>query len=467
KDWQLKGSFMRILVIDDEKIQRETLAAILSDSGYVVTTAMNVADAEAHVSAEIYDVVLSDFRMPDGTGLQVAEKVRGRLPEAAVFLMTAYADVNSVIESLRLGVVDYILKPINVESLLAKLQRLSEHREMRSELQDLRIKIAQREGGSLLGASAEIENLRQMIDRIALTKGTVLISGESGTGKEVAARLIHQRSSDAAKKFQAINCAAIPENLLESELFGHKKGAFTGAVSDRDGLFKLANGGTLFLDEIGDMPKALQSKLLRVLQEREVTPVGDTKSIKIDIRLIAASNRDLAIEVANGNFRQDLYYRINVVQIHMPPLREHPDDIPILAGHFVDKYVKEFHKKPLRISNEVMRALMDYQWPGNVRELENAIERAVILGPGEGPIELEHLPANFQALRPMRKGLDSAQELDVAISSFSRRHILKVLETTLGDKKEAAKILGLSLSSLYRKMDDFAIPKKTTTESGR
>lgn len=462
---------MRILVVDDEKIQRETLAAILGDNGYSVAVAMNVAEARKLVTTSLFDLVLSDFKMPDGNGLQVAEAVRKVLPEAGIFLMTAYADVGSVIESMRIGVLDYLLKPINVESLLRKINMFKEHRDMQSELKDLRTKLARRDSGLLLGDSPEIESLRQTIDRIAQTKGTVLVTGESGTGKEVAARLIHTQSAEAGKKFQAINCAAIPENLLESELFGHKKGSFTGAVSDKEGLFKIASGGTVFLDEIGELPKSLQAKLLRVLQEREITPVGDTKSFKIDIRLIAATNRDLAAEAAVGNFRQDLFYRINVVQICMPALRDHPDDIPILVQHFIEKYVKEFNKKPLRISNEAMRALMEYHWPGNVRELENVVERSIILGPTEGLIEVEHLPVNFQSLRSgkFKGGMDShagsALELDVAVANFARKHISKVLEQTQGDKKEAAKVLGLSLSSLYRKLDDFAIPTKVSSEA--
>lgn len=460
---------MRILIVDDERVQRETLGAILSDRGYDVVVASGVIEAKSKISAQVFDIILSDFKMPDGTGVQVVEYARKFLPEALAFIMTAYADVNSIIESMRLGVLDYLLKPINVENLLGKLSLLSERLEMQQELQDLRSRLNRQEGGMLLGESEGVGAVRKMIDQVAETKGTVLITGESGTGKEVAARLIHARSADSNKKFVAINCAAIPENLLESELFGHKKGSFTGAVADKDGLFKIANGGTVFLDEVGELPKSLQAKLLRVLQEREMTPVGDVKPIKIDIRLIAATNRDLSNEVTTGAFRQDLFYRINVVQIIMPALREHIEDVPMLAWHFLDKYVKQFNKRPMRMSNDALRALMEYHWPGNVRELENVIERAIILGPNGGVIELENLPPTFQAMRLSASAddSDSPLSLDVAVSAFSRRHILKVLETTQFDKKEAAKCLGLSLSSLYRKMDDLGLPMKGLGEAAK
>lgn len=453
---------MRLLIVDDERVQRETLGAILSDQGYDVTLASSVTEAKAKISSQVFDILLSDFKMPDGTGVQVVEHLRKLLPEAMSFIMTAYADVGSVIESMRLGVLDYLLKPINVESLLSKLKLLQERHEMQLELQDLRSRLSRQESGLLLGESEAVGAVRKMIDQVADTKGTVLITGESGTGKEVAARMIHSRSADAAKKFVAINCAAIPENLLESELFGHKKGSFTGAVADKEGLFKIANGGTVFLDELGELPRSLQAKLLRVLQEREVTPVGDVKPIKIDIRLIAATNRDLSAEVASGAFRQDLFYRINVVQIVMPALRDHIEDVPILTRHFIEKYVKQFNKRSARISNDALRALMEYHWPGNIRELENVIERAIILGPNGGVIEVENLPPTFQAIRmsSVSEESESPLSLDVAISAFSRRHIVKVLEATQYDKKEAAKCLGLSLSSLYRKMDDLGLPMK-------
>jgi two-component system response regulator PilR (NtrC family) len=278
--------------------------------------------------------------------------------------------------------------------------------------------------------------------------------------------LIHALSHESARRFVAVNCAAIPENLLESELFGHKKGAFTGAVADKDGLFKAANGGTVFLDEIGELPKSMQAKLLRVLQEREITPVGDTRPIKIDIRLIAATNRDLGADVVAGIFRQDLYYRINVVQISMPALRDHPEDVPVLAQHFIDKYVKEFSKRPVKLSNAAARRLMEYRWPGNIRELENIVERAIILGASDGSLDVEHLPENFRTMASgLMDGSDLTQSpanLEAALDSFTKRHIEKVLDAVNQDKKEAAKLLGLGLSSLYRKMDELNIARRSS-----
>ena len=292
--------------------------------------------------------------------------------------------------------------------------------------------------------------------------GTVLITGESGTGKEVVARSIHRISPQAAHKFVAINCGALPENLLESELFGHKKGAFTGALNDKPGLFAVANEGTLFLDEIGEMPKNLQVKLLRALQEREITPVGDTKPIKVNLRVVAATNRDLAADVAQNTFRQDLFYRLNVVEVHMPPLRDRRDDIAMLARHFVEKYTKELGKPMRPLSSEAIRQLIAYPWPGNVRELENIIERAIILSKNPERIDVEDLPAMVTAPGEtvMQTGAARPLKLDEAVRLFSRDHILGVLEALDGDKKEAAKALGMSLSSLYRKLEELEIPSK-------
>jgi DNA-binding NtrC family response regulator len=449
---------MRILVVDDEIIQRETLGAILSDHDYTVITASGFAEAELLVRRKGFDVVLTDFRMPDGTGLQLSQIVREIAPESSIFIMTAYADVQSVIESMRLGVVDYILKPIHVEALLKKLNVLKENKKITEELKELRTRLSRTEAVGLLGESQAIGQVRAVIKQVSLTKGTVLISGESGTGKEVAARLIHAQSSQSQRPFVAINCAAIPENLLESELFGHKKGSFTGAVSDKDGIFRQAHTGTLFLDEIGELPKNLQAKLLRVIQEREVTAIGDTRSVKIDVRIIVATNRNLESDVKVGLFRQDLFYRINVVQIVMPPLREHADDVPILVRYFLAKYAREFRKRHYNVSNDAMRVLMEYNWPGNVRELENVIERAIILGPVDGLLGVEHLPTNLQILHSQMtgSGFDS-KKLDDVVAAFSRKHIQNILEKCKGDKKEAARILGLSLSSLYRKLEDYAL----------
>jgi DNA-binding NtrC family response regulator len=455
---------LKILVADDERIQRETLSAILREHGHETTVCCNVAEAVADLTRDNFELILTDFRMPDGTGVDVAEKAKQLSPSTVVMIMTAYADVTSTIAAMRVGVIDYLLKPLNVEQLLQKIRVLDEHRALVSEVQDLRSRVNETRNSHLLGQSKSMDEIRTLISQVAQTKGTVLITGESGTGKEVAARAIHAASAEASKRFVAVNCAAIPENLLESEFFGHKKGAFTGAVSDKVGLFKVASGSTIFLDEIGDLPKSLQAKLLRVLQEREVTPIGDTKAIKIDVRLIAATNRDLAVDIAAGLFRQDLFYRINVVQIAMPPLRDHPEDVPALAQFFIDKYVKEFSKKYFRVGNEAARLLMRYRWPGNIRELENTIERAVILGVDGDLLEPENLPQSLASLliAPDYSAEQGTQEydLDFVSSAFIKGHIEKVLAHVSQDRKEAAKLLGLGVSSLYRKMDELSIARR-------
>lgn len=452
---------LHVLVVDDEKVQRETLATILTEQAnqaYQVVTAMDVPTATAALMKDSFDVILTDFRIPGGSGIDVARKAAELCPESVSLIMTAYADVNGVIEAMRAGVLDYLLKPLNVAALLRRLQIIRERRDLQLEVAFLRSEIGKTvDPGSLLGESAACKDVRQLIEQVAQTKGTVLITGESGTGKEVAARQIHRLSAQAANKFVAINCGALPEHLLESELFGHKRGAFTGAVADKPGLFAVAHDGTLFLDEIGEMPKSLQVKLLRALQEREITPVGDTKTIKINVRIIAATNRDLASEAAKGEFRQDLYYRINVVEIHMPPLRDRPDDIPLLARHFSDKHAKELGRPSRPLSNEAMRRLLHYKWPGNVRELENIIERAIILSTNVERIDVADLPSGVAGT-----GNEPAAilKLDDAVKAFSRNHIIGVLQTLDNDKREAAKALGMSLSSLYRKLEELGVPGK-------
>lgn len=454
---------LSVLVVDDEKIQRETLASILSDQAYSVVTAHDVPSAVATLKTQSFDIVLTDFRIPGGTGLDVARRALELSPEVATLIMTAYADVQSVIDAMRAGVLDYLLKPLNVESLLRRLAIIRERRELQLEVTFLRSEMHRRVKGdsALLGASPLIDDIKRTVEQVAATRGTVLITGESGTGKEVVARQIHQLSPQAQNKFVAVNCGAVTETLLESELFGHKKGAFTGALADKPGLFTVANDGTLFLDEIGEMPRSLQVKLLRALQEREFTPVGDTRPIKVNLRVIAATNRDLDQEVQAGRFRQDLFYRLNVVEIRMPPLRERLEDIPVLARHFIEKFTKELGRPMRPLANEACRRLMQYPWPGNVRELENIIERAIILSQNPERIDVEDLPQSLQKADHVSGSTGQAPlKLDDAIRQFSRAHILQVLQALSGDKKEVAKALGMSLSSLYRKMEELEISLK-------
>ncbi len=452
---------LSVLVVDDERVQRQTLASILQDEGCVVFTAMDVASAIDVLSHESIELVLSDFRLPGGSGLDVAKAAHELCPEAQSMIMTAYADVESIIEAMRLGVLDYILKPINVDALLRRLSIIKERRHLQLEVNFLKSEIArQHDDRGMLGSSPSMEEIRRIIEQVSQSRGTVLITGESGTGKEVVARTIHQMSPTRSGKFVAVNCGALPENLLESELFGHKKGSFTGAIADKVGLFALANEGTLFLDEIGEMPKSLQVKLLRALQEREFTPVGDTKTIKVNLRVIAATNRDLGFEVEQNNFRQDLYYRLNVVEIKMPPLRERRVDIPLLARFFIDKYTKELGKPPRVLSNDASRLLVTYSWPGNVRELENVIERAIILSQTPDRIEAGDLAISSSQQRPGATKHAAPINLDDAVKFFTKQHIHDVLQSFDHDKKEAAKALGMGLSSLYRKLEELDIGLK-------
>jgi len=449
---------LSILVVDDEKNQRETLAQILRDQNFQVVTASDSQQAIDILKESPFDVILSDFRMPAGSGVDVAKKAMELCPQSVTMIMTAYADVQSVIEAMRAGVIDYLLKPLNVDSLLRKIQILQERRDLQREVTFLRAEINRSlESNRLIGDSASMVAVRKLIEQVAQSKGSILITGESGTGKEVAARQIHQQSAQREKKFVAINCGAIPENLLESELFGHKKGSFTGAVSDKEGLFSTASGGTLFLDEIGEMPKGLQVKLLRALQEREIVPVGANQPLKIDVRVIAATNRNLEADVESGIFRKDLFYRINVVELKMPALHQRLEDIPVLSRNIIKKYSAELGKPIRGLSNDALRRLMSYSWPGNVRELENVIERAMILNSNSDTIEVSDLPAGFQNLDPTQ---GPVLNLDEAINQFSRSHIVKALEACGGDKKEAAKVLGLGLSSLYRKLEELGITTK-------
>lgn len=455
----------RVLVVDDEKIQRETLADILRDRQYEVETAEDVAAAQKALKAKDFHVVLTDYRMPGGTGLDLAKFCAQTAPTTNVLLMTAYAEVQGVIDAMRIGALDYLLKPIDVNHLLKQLALLSERDELRSEVLFLRRELDRKSPDDqwLLGDSEVLTKLREVLKQVAMTKGTVLITGESGTGKEMAARQIHSNSPQNTQKFVAINCGAIPEQLLESELFGHKKGSFTGAVADKIGLFAVASGGTLFLDEIGELPKGLQVKILRALQEREIVPIGETMPRKIDVRIIAATNRDLANDVQQGLFRNDLFYRINVVEITMPPLREHPEDITSLVEHFMKKCSKELGKTVQTIANEALRKLMAYRWPGNVRELENVIERAIILNRTGTSIELCDLPPGFQELG---ESSSNQQDLEAAIRNFTKQHITQVLHQCGGDKKDAAKILGVGLSSLYRKLEELGLStKRSGTET--
>jgi DNA-binding NtrC family response regulator len=444
-----------ILVADDEPGVRESLAEVLRDAGYVVRTAADGTTALAALDEQEFAIVVTDLRMPGADGLAVLRHARDTSPQTLGIVMTAHASVETAVDALRSGASDYVLKPVVFDDLLAKVGRLLEHRQLAWQTQMLRREVERHydiEG--LVGTSRAMRAVFELLQKVAPTRSTVLITGESGTGKEVVARAIHRFSDVADRIFLPVNCAAIPENLLESQLFGHVRGAFTGAVTSQEGLFSRARGGTIFLDEIGDMPLGLQSKLLRAIESKEILPVGSTQPITIEVRVIAASNRELGKMAEAGTFREDLYYRLNVVNVELPPLRERRDDIPALVEYLVRRHNREMKRAYRGVDNATLKLLMSQPWKGNVRELDNVIEHAMILGDGQW-ITVADLP------RSMRESNDAlppvGDELRDALRAYERIHIDTVLRRTANDKRKAAELLGLSLSSLYRKLNELGI----------
>jgi two-component system response regulator PilR (NtrC family) len=446
----------RILLADDENTSRETLAGVLRDEGYEVDTAADGLEALTSLGDKIYDVVITDLRMPGADGLAVLRRVREIAPQTLVLLITAYASVETAVEALRRGAHDYILKPLILEDVLGKIGRLFEHRQLAWESQMLRQQLEARYDFEqmIIGQSQAMRDISRLIRKVAPTSSNVLITGESGVGKEVVARAIHHYGRLHAKLFLPVNCGAIPAELLESQLFGHARGSFTGAVTAQEGLFQRARGGTIFLDEIGDLPLNLQVKLLRAIQEKEILPVGTSTPIKVDVRVIAATNRDLRKRVEEGQFREDLFYRLNVVNIEVPPLRERRDDIPRLVEYLIRRHNADLKKNCKGVDNATMKVLLSLRWKGNIRELENVIEHAMILGSGEW-ITLADLPRSVpRAASDMPAVGDNLKE---AVRSYERIHIENVLRRTGYDKRRAAELLGLGLSSLYRKIDELDI----------
>ncbi|MCA8959829.1 MAG: sigma-54-dependent Fis family transcriptional regulator [Planctomycetes bacterium] len=444
---------LRVLVVDDEETVREELIEALADSGYEATGAIDGQEALESALEQSFDVCITDINMPRMNGLELVRRLGETSPETLSMIVTAQGDLKTAVEALRVGAADYVLKPLIFEDILAKVARLSEHRRLVMENRNLRQSIHENtrtRANQMIGDSASMVELHRMIAKVAPTRSNVLILGESGTGKELIARAIHESSDRSKAPLVPINCAAIPETLLESELFGHVKGAFTGADSNKEGLLKTAGEGTIFLDELGDMPLTVQAKLLRAIENREIQPVGSVRRIPIHARIIAATNMDLPEKIAAEEFREDLYYRMAVVEIRVPPLRERREDIPALVRHFVEKYRLEVGRPCAGVSGDAMRLLMGYSWKGNIRELENTIERAMILFEGEC-IEPCDLPEVVRGAKPM----DESDSLDLAeaTSRFESQHIHKVLDACEGDKRQAARIMGISLSSLYRKLD--------------
>ncbi|MGA2499728.1 MAG: sigma-54 dependent transcriptional regulator [Tepidisphaeraceae bacterium] len=443
-----------ILIVEDEEVLRQSLAELLTDEGFSVVQAANGKDAYAYVLKQSVDLVLSDIRMPEMDGLVLLGHLHRVIPETPVILITAYGTVESAVSAMKTGAYDYLLKPVRFEDVLAKARRAIEFKELSKAQQVVTEQLAEDSTfHNLVGVSAGMTRLFGTVRKLSSVKSNVLIVGESGTGKELFARAIHYNGVTRSRPFVAVNCGAIPATLIESELFGYRRGAFTGAIRDKVGYFEAANGGTLFLDELSALPVAVQSSLLRVIEERVVVPVGDTQPRQIDVRIIGASNRDLEQMVQKGEFREDLLYRLNVVKLQLPPLRHRKEDIPLLVSHFVDKYTRALNKQILGITNGAMRAILGHEWRGNVRELENVIERAVIFAEGR-QISIEDMPFNTQGIAD-----DTGEELKEALRQFERQHILGSLRRHDYDKAETARQLGIGISSLYRKMDELGIPK--------
>ena len=452
----------RILVVDDELSMREVLEIFFANQGHQVDTAADGAAGIARLHEEEYDLVITDLRMPRTHGMVVLEQCRALFPETPVIVMTAYASAETAIKAMKMGAYDYFTKPFKLDEVKVVIDKALERRSLVRENQQLRAELGDRarRPGGIIGRSRAMQQVFDLVRRVARTRTNVLILGESGTGKELVAQALHEASDRADKPFLVVNCAAIPEHLLESELFGHRRGTFTGATHDTEGLFRAAHGGTLLLDEIGEMPLGMQVKLLRVLQERKIKAVGDVRETSVDVRVIAATNRDLATEVRAGRFREDLYYRLNVICIELPPLRDRPTDIPLLAHFFMRKYSKAFDKHIAEITPDAIQCLLRYDYSGNVRELENLIERAVALEEGS-TISERSLPAPLRS-PTAAAGVQEAStpalpaggiELETTVEDFERGLIEQALERTSGRKKEAARLLGISFRSLRYRLE--------------
>ena len=447
-----------VLVVDDEQGILESLGILLRNAGFNTHTARGGRAGLEQLAAVQPDIVLTDVRMPDVGGVEILAAARQQNPDTPVILMTAQATLQSAMQAVNEGAFYYIQKPFRNDELLAILTRAAENRELRVENRTLKQEIKRREGPSgarPVGSSRSWLEVLRLAETVAPTESTVLIQGESGTGKEVIARYIHDLSARSERSFASINCGALPESLLESELFGHVKGSFTGAIKDKSGLFTAAAKGTFFLDEIGETTPATQVKLLRVLQQREVIPVGGTDPQPIDVRLIAATNRELEEEIRRGTFRTDLYYRLNVIALHLPTLRQRADDIPLLADYFLDR-IAELRKEERKVlSAETLEVLVAYTWPGNVRELENALERAVILTPG-GEIDSSSLPERVTA-RVSEPLVAERVPSNPTLEAVERAYIMWVLQSEGGNKSRAADALGIDPSTLYRKLSRYGV----------
>ncbi len=449
---------VKILIADDEKPIRDSLKLILDEEGYSTQVAGDGEEALQKIETENFDIVITDIKMPKVDGIQLLESTSKISPDTFFIIMTAYASVKTAIDALRNGAYDYLIKPIEFDDVILRIKKLIDYKKLAAENKYLRQRISSDTGfTNLIGKSDSMKKVFDLISQVAPTNSNVLIQGKSGTGKELVAKAIHFNSKRKEKIFLPINCGAISENLIESELFGHKKGAFTGAADDKQGLFKVADGGTLFLDEIADLPLNMQVKLLRAIEDKEFFPVGGTKPVSTDVRIIAATNQNLFEKTKSGEFREDLYYRLNVVEIKLPTLNERKDDIPLLVNHFIERYSNEMGKKIIGADNQTMKALISHDWRGGVRELENVIERAIIFC-NKDLLSVNELADYFRGESSETGYPDSIKE---ALRNFEREHILKTIKKYEYNKEEAAKALEIGLSSLYRKMDELNIPTKS------
>mgnify|MGYP002629609924 CR=1 FL=1 len=458
----------KILVVDDEAANRITLERILKREGWVVAQAPDGRQGLELLRSEGADVVLTDLKMPGMSGLELLRASKAVAPDVEVIVMTAYGTVETAVEAMKEGAYDYVTKPLRRMELVSSMRKALEKRGLILENRRLREQLAvEGRRGEIIGSSHAMRELMEELDLVAPSDASVLLVGESGTGKSMLARALHERSQRRSGRLVTVNCAAIPENLLESELFGHEQGAFTGAVGRKEGRFDLAQGGTLFLDEVTEMPSSLQVKLLRVLQDGEYERVGGTRTLRSDARVVAASNRDIEAEVEARSFREDLYYRLNVIQLKVPPLRERPEDISRLATHFLGFYADKNRKSIKAISSEALDALCSYRWPGNVRELENALERAVVLCRGD-IIELDQLPPPVRRHRGGRQILSFA--VGTPLKQVERRMIEETLRHTSGDKSLTASLLGITARTIYRReaewKDEGLLPEDPSPEAG-
>lgn len=449
-----------ILIIDDEETQRSILKGYLEKKGYKIYSASSGTEGIDLIRRNMIDIVLSDYKMPDKTGLEVLETVKEINPEISFVILTAYGTIENAVKAMRLGAFDYISKPVDLDELDLLLERIIENKNLKSEILLLKNQLKEKfKIDSFISQSPKMEEVLSIAARSADSKATVLITGESGTGKEVLAKAIHYASSRKDKPFVAVNIPALPETLLESELFGHEKGAFTGADKAKKGRFELADGGTIFLDEIGDIPLNLQVKLLRVLQEHQIERVGSVENINIDVRIIAATHQNLEQKIKDGSFREDLYYRLNIVSLYLPPLRERKEDILPLIDHFVEKYSKENNKKKLSLSKEAVDLLIKYNFPGNVRELENAIERAVVLCRSD-VITVNDLPNVIKGFKAEKEIVTNENtSLIEQVEALEKKLIFDALSKTNGNQSQAGRMLGLTERNLRYKMQKYEIKK--------